>query len=125
MDEEHDRFKNGDCWRLAIELHKRTGWPLWVLADECSDEGVLGWFHVGVKHPDGRYVDIDGAQSFDELYDAWEWYFEGNRDATPGFESGLFDVTLDEILEFQDPNPVDDETKDVATMILRNLSNDK
>lgn len=60
------RFTQGDCHILARRLHRLTGWPL------CA----FGWggpdLHAFVLMPDGRYLDIDGAQTEDELRERWK-----------------------------------------------------
>lgn len=62
-------FTNGACHTLAIEIHKRTGWKLYVLL-EPHDYGVNP-MHALVKLPDGRYLDACGIQTREELFKSW------------------------------------------------------
>lgn len=64
-------FGHLHCVLLAVELHRRTGWPL---AMTERRKGPLGrgecewdWDHVVVRHPDGGLVDIDGHRSEGQL----------------------------------------------------------
>lgn len=64
-------FGHLDCVPLAVELHRRTGWPLAMTerrkrplgGGECE----WGWDHVVVRHPDGGLVDIDGHRPEGQL----------------------------------------------------------
>lgn len=55
-------FTMGDCWILAYELHRRTGWPICLV-----DWGK----HYVVKAPGDRYLDITGVQTRGSLLRAW------------------------------------------------------
>ena len=65
-----DVFTLADCWALAYALADRyVGLSPHVLAD---DNG--GWCHMLVQDArDGTYVDILGAQTFEEVQAAWDW----------------------------------------------------
>ena len=60
-------FTQGQCHSFARALHRLTGWPLYVLGRPDPDKqrtsaSELG-DHVVCRHPDGRFVDIEGAWS--------------------------------------------------------------
>jgi hypothetical protein len=62
---EHDvyYFTEGACFLLAQEIEKAHGWPLaafWV--------GFASSGHMFNVLPDGRYLDIRGAHTRDELF---------------------------------------------------------
>lgn len=64
-----DAFTCGDCWALAYALADRyQGLTPHVLADDYGT-----WCHMLVQDArDGTYVDILGAQTFDDVQAAWE-----------------------------------------------------
>lgn len=55
------RFTEGDCHILAIEISKRTGWPV------MSVDGL----HACVQMPDGRLLDVRGAHTPEEMAEMW------------------------------------------------------
>lgn len=63
------RFTNGECGALAEAIHRRTGWPIAVITTSCAhlEESQ----HAVVKIPDGRYVDIEGIWTEDDLLAHW------------------------------------------------------
>lgn len=68
-----DRFTSGDCHILAQQIHKKTGWPLYVFNPSPDDEfyGKYGDFHAFVKHPSGKYLDVEGLHTPRELKNKW------------------------------------------------------
>lgn len=48
-------YRNGDCWDMALALHRQTGWPI---HGAFGSEGSLD--HVLVAHPDGGWLDVRG-----------------------------------------------------------------
>lgn len=78
------QFTQGDCWLLAWELHKRGGFPIFVLYDydeavsymdvntPKSELAFQEWLHVVVKVDNDQYVDIRGVQSRSELESLWD-----------------------------------------------------
>jgi len=62
---EHDihYFTKGACFLLAQEIEKVTGWPL-----AAFWEGFAPGGHMFNVLPDGRYLDIRGAHTRDELF---------------------------------------------------------
>lgn len=73
-----DYFTEEYCDQLAIALHKKTGWQLFVCAEDwlneeahderCYGEGVI---HVLVRLPDGTFLDINGIQTEDQVLQKW------------------------------------------------------
>ncbi len=68
------RCLDGECYELAIALHRGTGLPmvgLWS-ATESGDDGIPGtWRHAAVRLPDGRLLDARGPvarESFGQPY---------------------------------------------------------
>jgi hypothetical protein len=56
-----DLYMNGHCFRLALALHEKTGWPIvGVRAYGAADSSFSLIDHAGVKMPDGRYLDVRG-----------------------------------------------------------------
>jgi hypothetical protein len=63
--EKHEWYAHGDCGLLAITIHEITGWDLVFSPDwPCTTVGCAkrhdGGPHMLVRHPSGKYVDIDG-----------------------------------------------------------------
>jgi hypothetical protein len=61
---------DGQCYELAIALHRGTGLPMFGLwSDECcGDDGVPGtWRHAAVMLPDGGFVDARGRVTARDL----------------------------------------------------------
>ena len=58
-------FLDGHCHSLALALATHTGWPLVAIANRAG--AVV---HVAVGRPDGRIVDVTGAQLPARLADA-------------------------------------------------------
>lgn len=57
----------GYCHVLAGALHEVSGWPLAIVIRPDSLGQVDRLVHVGVMAPDGRFVDVAGARSHDEV----------------------------------------------------------
>lgn len=71
-----DFYMEGNCYYLALALHRMFGWPLYVLGgyeDEHKrdDYRTIHWFHVFVKHPNGMMVDINGPISEAKWLEEW------------------------------------------------------
>lgn len=61
------RFTDGDCWVLAHAINRLTGFPVCTF---CDDLGRAD-YHVFVQLPDGRYLDIQGISTHEELIRRW------------------------------------------------------
>ena len=80
-----DVYTNGDCWFLALELHRLTGFPMifsastWLIDDITGPEGytedwadsVFAWDHVGIELPDGRILDVNGPEDIEDWMCLW------------------------------------------------------
>jgi hypothetical protein len=70
--EQHEWFAHGDCGLLAIAIHEITGWDLVFSPDwpctlsQCAKQHS-GGPHMLVRHPSGKYVDIDGMHDTDTM----------------------------------------------------------
>lgn len=69
-----EAFNFGDCWRLAAEMHRLTGWQMVAVGVDYEDGVDLnsrGWAHMAVRTPDGRFADVNGVHTEDEFLDTW------------------------------------------------------
>ena len=58
-------FMGGGCAALALAIHKMTGLPLVALVEpDGENENPV---HVMAKLADGRYLDVNGARTYDEI----------------------------------------------------------
>jgi hypothetical protein len=67
-------FTEGDCWVLAEEVRKMTGWSKVAVGYDDTEEGQkpdFYWLHVANRLPDGRLLDITGIHSDEEFIDRW------------------------------------------------------
>lgn len=60
-----EAFTNGWCWALAV-----------ALAAQLPNAEVIGlgsdvWLHVLLRTPDGRFLDVRGLRTWDEVRDEW------------------------------------------------------
>lgn len=61
-----DRFTRGDCHILAGAIHCMTGWPFCTFA-----HGAYPAVHAFVELPDGRFLDIEGISTAEEMSERW------------------------------------------------------
>lgn len=71
-------FTQGQCHSMALALHAATGWPLFIWC-WAEDFDMDEWTHATVRHPEGFYVDINGA--WDEHEGTEEYGFPHEFDA--------------------------------------------
>ena len=69
-------FTQGDCWRLAEELHRLTGYSLVAVGFEQEEEENLPlsqrcWMHVLNQCPDGTLLDVMGVHDSDSTLEYW------------------------------------------------------
>lgn len=83
-DEEHEWFTQGDCGKLAAELHRRTGYPVVAVGLQGGGLDGVAWDHMAVRAPDGRILDVTGIQPEAETQKAWSVH-------------GAYEVVLEEI----------------------------
>jgi hypothetical protein len=66
-----EAFTEGDCWRLAFELHQKLGWPVFVITGVeivFTDRPSMYFGHMFVQNPvTGKFLDINGEHTEDEL----------------------------------------------------------
>jgi hypothetical protein len=61
-----EAFTNGDCWALAIELSRQSGYPVVTMSTE-DDRGE--WCHVGVELPNENVLDARGEYEVEAWFD--------------------------------------------------------
>ena len=105
-----NRWQHFDCADLALELHRRTGWPLFVVADEQNEYGVA-WLHAVVQRPDKTVLDSLGVHDPEELLDDWLEWASGND------EEGVWLHPADE--EMLKAKAADEGTHRMADSLLR------
>lgn len=79
-------YTQGDCWALALAIHRMTGWPLTALgyADEdATPYTERGWVHIVVRVPDGRLLDVRGLREEDECAREFLWSNYSFYEVTP------------------------------------------
>jgi hypothetical protein len=66
-----EAFTEGDCWRLALELHQKLDWPVFVVTGveiAYTDHPSMYFGHMFVQNPvTGKFLDINGEHTEDEL----------------------------------------------------------
>lgn len=72
------RYTEGDCWALAGALHDLTGWQVVAVIPDTPDAIPPGkfasdWYHMAVRTPDGRILDIQGATSETAFLTRWRY----------------------------------------------------
>ncbi len=59
-----EAFTCGDCWALAIEIGRLSGWTVVTIAHrDAPDE----WRHVAVVTPYGKILDVQG------VWEVYQW----------------------------------------------------
>lgn len=109
-----EQYSSTDCWKIAYEIHKRTGWPIISLDDSESEGDPAGsgwWFHVVVQRPDGMLVDVNGAHTPEQVADHWDgwgsWDFEPLDGSTDKWMGTAYN-----------PKDIDEETHKIVDGIL-------
>lgn len=69
-----EAFTQGDCWALATEVARVSGWTMVTLSATDDKEA---WCHVAVWTPDGHILDIQGVWNPDEWANYWEYSLGG------------------------------------------------
>lgn len=78
-DDDRDFYRNERCFDLALSLHKKTGHPIYVIADE--EDGIEGWIHAGVLDEEtDEFIDVFGRHDVDDLMDEWGDFWAGVSD---------------------------------------------
>lgn len=95
-------FTEGDCWVLAMSVHKATGWTI-VAVGACEEDpveetvGGPDWVHMAVRTPTGTIVDVEGIHTDEEKYLERWWDAATDRYCEP--DVYLFDVTDRELFD--------------------------
>lgn len=84
-----EAFTEGDCWALAREINKRTGWKVIALGAYPEDaerkRSNFDWVHVFVQTPDGNYLDVEGLADANWMVDRYENHVFGKYDWEPEY----------------------------------------
>lgn len=67
--EEIEAFTDGDCWHLALQMHKMTGAPV-VFANPVPETDEY-WEHVGLLISPRRVLDIEGITPIHLWREKW------------------------------------------------------
>jgi len=64
-----DCFCRGYCAEFAIALHRLTGWPTIAFNEVVKEDGeeYYNLVHTVVKSPNGKYVDVRGIRTEQEI----------------------------------------------------------
>lgn len=77
-DIERTAYTYGDCATLARAVHEATGYPIVFYGGTETEDGVLYdddtywfWVHAFNVMPDGRYIDVNGIYTAEEIREQW------------------------------------------------------
>lgn len=66
-------FTEGDCWHLAFELHRLTGYPMFFSsAWEEQPTGYFQWDHVGLSVGETHVLDVNGLTDVEDWMLYWQ-----------------------------------------------------
>lgn len=65
IDELREFYRDGQCWYLALVLHRLTEWPIVVMGQHGNSGTLrdLEFNHAACLNPAGNIVDIDGEHT--------------------------------------------------------------
>lgn len=72
-----EAFTEGDCWALAHELAKRTGWKVALVTEKRHAADM--WVHAAVRTPEGHLLDVRGVSTDSEMVDSFGEDAEANE----------------------------------------------
>jgi hypothetical protein len=81
-EEERRIFTEGACYLLAYDLHKLTGFPVYVLGSQADNTPVPAgcefpadgnWEHMAVQLPNQMLADVTGVYEAEELRQRHSW----------------------------------------------------
>lgn len=96
-------FTHNACGVLAAEMSRRTGWPVVVVGAD-PEYSQVGWFHAGVRRPDGRIIDVEGSwdeaswvDQYAETVDAYgqDEHDDWDGDCVNAYDAAKFNATLE------------------------------
>lgn len=64
-------FTEGDCWKLAYELHNRGVGRIVGIVDRVE---IDDWCHMAVKLDDGTFLDAFGVSTREQLLQRWSQF---------------------------------------------------
>lgn len=68
-------FTYGDCWVLALEIHKQYGLPVaFFIGSETANDDAnpnIYWVHAFNALPNGTYLDVKGVHTREDLHGRW------------------------------------------------------
>ncbi len=78
-------FTLGGCDALAIAIHDKTGWPIIAITDAHNVYGDRAGggsaMHWMVKHPNGKFLDIDGIHDPEAIVEQYDGYADDGKAA--------------------------------------------
>lgn len=84
-----EAFTCGDCWRLALAMREHHGLPVAFFAGvpilkgrPFAFDSKTTWCHVFNALPDGRFIDVNGVSTGQDIHDEWDdalWLSGGER----------------------------------------------
>lgn len=87
---EMDMYTSGECYRLARALEQLGVGRLVAIASRNKPDS---WVHMLVETADGRYVDIEGIHTAEDVAARWFNWFEAPESGTispvPDYEEGI------------------------------------
>ena len=69
-----EAYTYGDCWALALAIHKITDLTLVTVANKGTPEQ---WSHVAVRYGLKHVIDIEGVHRVDYWLERWDGYTWG------------------------------------------------
>lgn len=91
-----EAFTEGDCWRLAFDLHEKLKYPVFIITDlesSLGDRPSMYFGHMFVQNPvTGKFLDVNGEHTEDELLMS-DW---GVDDGIPVFVDVTDDLNIDQ-----------------------------
>lgn len=70
---EIEAFNYGDCWLLALAIHRLTDWKIVGVGVKGQEDrgGYRDWCHIAVQTPNNKILDINGVHTKDEVIQRW------------------------------------------------------
>lgn len=100
-------FTEGDCWKLAYELHQRGVGQI-VGAVERDDPDF--WYHMAVELEDGTFLDAFGISTRQQFIDRWSEFTKSTAAAIASYSlenpSRWEELVMDQECDFSSPEDV-------------------
>jgi hypothetical protein len=120
-----DSYMQGNCAILALALNKLTGWRIYILSNPDGegwygdDDDDIEYSHIAVEHPSGKYLDINGLMTNEDLSEYFGVDYLNSYYITP---EGLVQIINDPDGPF-DTTVSEDEAIQVAKKLLESIPN--